>query len=196
MILELARKLTFKLYPEIGSEQADLYAYGFFVLFSKGLSFAEVLLSGIILHNVWNAIVFYFAFTPLREYSGGIHARKEKTCIFCTALALFLSIAGIKLLEVTVGCAIQAALLIVGTSVVFLFSPLDVPEKPLDEDERIFFGQKSKRLCIAVDLFAVLAYMLGLSGIMNAISMGLTLEGILLIAGKIQSKLSFQCQTN
>ena len=196
MILELARKLTSKLYPEIDSEQADLYAYGFFVLFSKGLSFAEVLLSGIILRNVWNAMLFYFVFTPLREYSGGIHARKEKNCIFCTALALFLSIAGIKLLEVTVGCAIQAALLIVGTSVVFLFSPLDVPEKPLDEDERFFFGQKSKRLCIAVDLFAVLAYMLGLSGIMNAISMGLTLEGILLIAGKIQSKLSFQCQTN
>lgn len=196
MISELARKLTSKLYPEIGSEQADLYAYGFFVLFSKGLSFAEVLLSGIILHNVWNAIVFYFAFTPLREYSGGIHARKEITCIFCTALALFFSIAGIKLLEVTVGCAIQAGLLIVGTSVVFLFSPLDTPEKPLDKNERILFGQKSKRLCIAVDLFAVLAYMLGLSGIMNALSMGLALEGILLIAGKIQSKLSFICQTN
>ena len=46
------------------------------------------------------------------------------------------------------------------------------------------------------DLFAILAYMLGLSGIINAISMGLTLEGILLIAGKIQSKLSFQCQTD
>lgn len=94
------------------------------------------------------------------------------------------------------GCAIQAGLLIVGTSVVFLFSPLDTPEKPLDKNERILFGQKSKRLCIAVDLFAVLAYMLGLSGIMNALSMGLALEGILLIAGKIQSKLSFICQTN
>lgn len=196
MILALARKLTFILYPKIDTEQANLYAYGFFVLFSKGLSFAEVLLSGIILHNVWNAMLFYFVFTPLREYSGGIHARKEITCIFCTALALFLSIAGIKLLEVTVGCAVQAALLIVGTSVVFLFSPQDVPEKPLDEDERILFGQKSKRLCITVDLFAILAYMLGLSGIMNAISMGLTLEGILLIAGKIQSKLSIKCQTN
>ena len=76
MILELARKLTSKLYPEIDSEQVDLYAYGFFVLFSKGLSFAEVLLSGIILCNVWNAMLFYFVFTPLREYSGGIHAMK------------------------------------------------------------------------------------------------------------------------
>lgn len=196
MISQLAQKATNKFFPDIEPENAELCTYSFFILFSKLLSLAEVLLSGIILHNVWNAILFYFVFAPLREYSGGIHARKEKTCIFCTALALFLSIAGIKLLEVTVGCAIQAALLIVGTSVVFLFSPLDVPEKPLDEDERIFFGQKSKRLCIAVDLFAVLAYMLGLSGIMNAISMGLTLEGILLIAGKIQSKLSFQCQTN
>lgn len=196
MISELARKLTSKLYPEIDSEQADLYAYGFFVLFSKGLGFAEVLLSGIILHNVWNAIVFYFAFTPLREYSGGIHARKEITCIFCTALALFLSIAGIKLLEVTVGCAIQAALLIVGTVVVFLFSPLDTPEKPLDKEEHILFRQKSRLLCIAADLLAILSYAFGLSGIMDAISVSLALEGILLIAGKIKSKLSPKCQTN
>lgn len=196
MILELARKSTLKIFPEIDSEQAALYAYGFFILFSKGLCFTEVFLSGIILHNVWNAILFYFVFTPLREYSGGIHARKEITCIFCTALALFLSIVGIKLLEVTVGCAIQAALLIVGTSAVFLFSPLDTPEKPLDEEECILFGQKSKRLCIAADLFAVLSYALSLNGITNAISMGLALEGILLIAGKIQSTLSFKCQIN
>jgi len=196
MILELAKKLTSKLYPEIDSEQADLYAYGFFVLFSKGFSLAEVLLSGFILHNVWNAILFYFIFTPLREYSGGIHARKEITCTFCTALVLFLSIAGIKLLEVTVGCAIQASLLVIGTSAVFLFSPLDTPEKPLDEDECILFGQKSKRLCVAADLLAILSYILNLSGIMNAISMALALEGILLIAGKIQSKLFVRCQIN
>lgn len=196
MISKLAQKTTNKIFTDIEPEEAELCTYFFFILFSKWLSFAEVLLSGVILHNVWNAILFYCVFTPLREYSGGIHARKKKTCIFCTALALFLSIAGIKLLEVTVGCAIQAVLLIVGTAAVFLFSPLDTPEKPLDEDECILFGQKSKRLCIAADLFAVLFYMLGLSGIMNAITMGLALESILLMAGKIQRKLSFKCQTN
>lgn len=190
MIFKLAQNTTNKLFTDIEPEEAELYTYFFFILFSKWLSFAEVLLSGVILHNVWNAILFYFAFIPLREYSGGIHARKEITCIFCTALALFLSIAGIKLLEVTVGCAIQVVLLIVGTSAVFCFSPLDTPEKPLDEDERELLGQKSKNVCIAADIFAVLSYMIGLSGIMNAISMALALEGILLIAGWIQRKLS------
>lgn len=165
MIFKLAQNTTNKLFTDIEPEEAELYTYFFFILFSKCLSFAEVLLSGVILHNVWNAILFYFAFIPLREYSGGIHARKEITCIFCTALALFLSIAGIKLLEVTVGCAIQVVLLVVGTSAVFCFSPLDTPEKPLDEDERALFGQKSKNVCIAADLFAILSYMIGLSGI-------------------------------
>lgn len=196
MISKLAKKTTNIIFPDIEPEEAELYTYSFFILFSKWLSFTEVLLSGIILHNIWNATLFYFVFAPLREYSGGIHARKEITCSFCTALALFLSIAGIKLLEVTVGCAIQAALLVFGTSAIFLFSPLDTPEKPLGEDECIVFGQKAKRLCTAVDLFAILSYMLGLRGIMNAISMGLALEGILLIAGKIQSTLSFRCQIN
>lgn len=196
MILKLARKLTSKIYPEINVEQADLYAYGFFILISKGLSLVEVLLCGIILHNVWHAILFYFVFTPLREYSGGIHARKEKTCIFCTALALFLSIAGIKLLEVTVGCVIQSALLIIGTSAVFHFSPMDTQEKPLDEDGHVLFGQKSKCLCIVADLFAVLSYLIGFRGIMNAVSMALALEGILLIAGGLQRELYFYEQIN
>lgn len=186
MILELARKLTSKIYPEIDIEQAELYAYGFFILLSKGLSVVEVLLSGIVLHNIWDAILFYFVFTPLREYSGGIHARKEKTCIFCTALALFLSIAGIKLLETTVGCVIQSAFLIVGTSAIFHFSPMDTNEKPLNEDGHVIYGQKSKCLCIVADLFAVLSYIFGLNSIMNAVSMAVALEGILLIAGGLQ----------
>ena len=196
MISKLAQKITNKFFPGIEPEKAELCTYFFFILFSKWLSFAEVLLSGVILRNTWNAIVFFLVFTPLREYSGGIHAKKEIICVFCTALALSLSTAGIKLLEITVGCVIQAVLLIVGTSAIFLFSPLDTPEKPLDEDERIVFGRKSKYLSIAADLFAVLSYMLGLNGIMNAISMGLALEGILLIAGKIQSKSHFKFRTN
>ncbi len=194
MISKLAQKITNTFFPDIETSKAELYTYSFFILFSKWLSFTEVLLCGIILHNVWNAILFYFVFTPLREYSGGIHARKEITCIFCTAIVLFLSVVGIKILEVTEGCAIQIALLIVGTAVIFLFSPLDTSEKPLDEVERILFGQKSKRLCIVADLFAALSYMLGLSSIANSISVGLTLESILLVAGKIQNKLSFKHQ--
>lgn len=189
MILELARRLTSKIYPEIDIEQAELYAYGFFILLSKGLSFAEVLLSGILLHNIWDAILFYVVFTPLREYSGGIHARKEKTCIFCTALALFLSIVGIKLLETTVGCVIQSAFLIVGTAVIFYFSPMDTTEKPLNKDGQVIYAQKSKCLCIVADLFAVLSYIFGLNSIMNAISMAVALEGILLMAGGLQREI-------
>lgn len=191
MISKLAQKTTNWFFPDIEPEKSELCVYYFFILFSKCLSFAEVLLSGIILHNIWDAMLFYFVFTPIREYSGGIHARKEITCIFCTALALFLPIVGIKLLEVTGGCAIQAAFLAAGTSVIFVLSPLDTPQKPLEEDERELFGRKSKKICVIADFLAVLSYILGFNGVMNAISMGLALECILLIAGKIQSNRFF-----
>lgn len=189
MISELARKFTEKVFPEIDSEQASLYAYGFFILFSNSFSLVLVFILGIFMDIIWESLLFYLVFTILREYSGGIHARKEITCIFCTTLAFVLSIAEIKLLEITGGCAIQAVLLVAGTSCIFCLSPLDTPQKPLEVDEHILFGRKSKQICVAVDLLAIFACVLDVDGVMNAISMGLALEGILLITGKIQSKL-------
>lgn len=55
MISKLAQKTTNKIFTDIEPEEAELCTYFFFILFSKWLSFAEVLLSGVILHNVWNA---------------------------------------------------------------------------------------------------------------------------------------------
>jgi len=194
MISQLAQKITNKLFPNIVTEDAELCVYFFFILFSKWLSFIEVIIFGFILRNVREAILFYFVFTPLREYSGGIHARKEMTCIFCTALALFLSITGIKFMEATVGCAIQAVFLIIGTVVIFLLSPLDTPEKPLDARENMVFGLKSKCICIAENLIAIGAYLLGFAKITNTISMGIALESILLISGKVQRNILLRIQ--
>lgn len=192
MISLLAKKTTNLIFPGIEDDEAELCTYFFFILYSKWLSFAEVLLSGIILKNIWSAILFYFIFTPLREYSGGIHARKERTCIFCTALVLFSSVAAIKLLESQVGWGIQGMVLLFGTGAIFLFSPLDTLAKPIFEEERLLYGQKSRRLSIAADIFAIICFLLGFHSVTNVISVALALEGILLIAGKIQSKFSLQ----
>lgn len=187
MISELARKWTSKIYPEAESEEADLYAYGFFVLFSKVLCLTEVVLSGILLHNVCSAVLFYFVFTPLREYSGGIHARKEKTCLFCTTLALFFSVAVIRLLEASEGCAIQVVLHLIGISAIFLFSPLDNSANPITEEERLLFRKKSRHLCVAASSFSICFFMLGLRSLTNVISVALALEGVLLITGKARA---------
>ena len=92
------------------------------------------------------------------------------------------------------GCAIQAVFLIIGTVVIFLLSPLDTPEKPLDARENMVFGLKSKCICIAENLIAIGAYLLGFAKITNTISMGIALESILLISGKVQRNILLRIQ--
>lgn len=145
MITNIAKKIVDDLWANgiVEKNDMDVYQYGFFLLLSHALYFFEVILFGIIFDVVLEGIVFYFFFNALRNYSGGFHARKEITCIFCTTFAMLLSVLAIRLLEYVESGLIHGVILLCGAVAIFTFSPLDTIEKPLDKRERKHFRRKS-----------------------------------------------------
>ena len=86
---KIARRLAAS--GTILSEDVDLYGYGFFLLLSSALYLFVVAIFGSALGIFWESILFYFMFSILREYAGGIHAKTERGCMLSTILALLLS---------------------------------------------------------------------------------------------------------
>lgn len=84
MIINLGEKIAHKLAASgtISSEDIDLYGYGFFLLLSSALYLVVVAIFGSAFGILWESIVFYFLFSILREYAGGIHAKTEHGCMF------------------------------------------------------------------------------------------------------------------
>lgn len=188
MITKLATQITDKLnfMGIIEGDDRELFCYGFFILLSNFFCFLEAILFGMVSGVLLESILFDFFFSSLRGYAGGIHARKEITCTFCTTFAMLFSTIGIRLMKAVGGYAVQAACIMFGTLAILLLSPLDSGEKPLDSEERQHFRIISYILTGAIDTVAMLAYCTGINGVFAAAAVSVFLEGILLVAGKIK----------
>lgn len=185
----IAEHITQKLIASSVIEEGDreLYRYGFFLLLSSVLYLIVAAIFGSTFGILWESIVFYLLFSILREYAGGIHAKTEHGCMLSTILALLLSIIGIrKMMQAELSTAAMV-FLIVGCAAVFLFSPLDVPEKPLSADDWRHYRRVSWRLAAVYALLGVWAAAVGWP-ILYPIAASTTLEGILLLAGTINQK--------
>ena len=188
MITKLADRITNELYSHniINEEGKELYSYGFYVLLSYCFCFLEAILFGMLSEVLWESILLYCFFSSLRRYAGGIHARKEITCTFCTTFAMLFSTIGIRLMEAVWGYTIQAACIMFGTLAILLLSPLDSAEKPLDVEECQHYRNISYILIGVIDTVAMLAYCTGVNGVFAAAAVSVLLEGVLLVAGKIK----------
>ncbi len=182
---KIARKLAAS--GTISPEEIDLYGYGFFLLLSSTLYLVVVSIFGCTLGVLWESIIFYFLFSSLREYAGGIHAKTEYGCMLSTILALLLSTMGIRGMLQAEHLTMAMMLLIVGCAVVFHFSPLDVPEKPLSTEDWRYYRRISRNLAVAYVLFGVLARVAGWR-ILYPLAASTTLEGILLLSGTANLK--------
>ncbi len=185
----IAEHITQKLIASSVIEEGDreLYSYGFFLLLSSVLYLVVAAIFGSAFRILWESIVFYFLFSILREYAGGIHAKTEHGCMLSTILALLLSIIGIRKMMQAELSTTAMVFLIVGCAAVFLFSPLDVPEKPLSADDWRYYRRISRRLAAAYALLGVWAAAVGWT-ILYPVAASATLEGILLLAGTINQK--------
>lgn len=182
---KIARKLAAS--GTISPEEIDLYGYGFFLLLSSTLYLIVVAIFGSVFGVLWESIVFYFLFSILRGYAGGIHAKTEYCCMLSTILALLLSTMGIWGMLQAEHLTMAMILLIVGCAVVFLFSPLDVPEKPLSAEDWRHYRRISRWLVAAYALLGIWAAAADWP-ILYPLAASATLEGILLLTGTINQK--------
>lgn len=189
MITNWGEKIAHKLAASgtISSEDIDLYGYGFFLLLSSALYLVVVAIFGSAFGVLWESIVFYFLFSILRGYAGGIHAKTEYGCMLSTILALLLSTMGIWGMLQAEHLTMAMILLIVGCAVVFLFSPLDVPEKPLSAEDWRHYRRISRWLVAAYALLGIWAAAADWP-ILYPLAASATLEGILLLTGTINQK--------
>lgn len=186
MITKLASNITGALcaLAVIEDEDKELYIYGFFVLLSHGIFFVISASFGIIFGTLWESIVFYIMFSILRRYAGGFHASRESTCTLCTTIALFMSSAGISILEKAGGIVLPLLMIVLGTVVISLLSPLDSEEKPLTQNECQYYRRKSLVTVWAIIVIALGAIVVNVLGLLCSAALCMVLESFLLVMGK------------
>lgn len=188
MATTLAECIVEKLIAASVVEEVDreLYVYGFFLLITRFFFFLVTIAFGCLLGIPFESVIFYIAFFLLRSYAGGVHAKTEMACTVWTMLALGTTVFAIRVREFS--SAEILLLLIFSNLSVFLFSPLDNIEKPLDADSRREYRKICNILLIVYDVIAVISVLIRAPALCYPVVCGLSLEGVLLSIGKVKGK--------
>lgn len=184
MISKLSKKIVNQL--NILDDEQELYEYGFFILLSQILYFIIAIIIGTICGTVFESIIFYIAFQFIRRYAGGYHAATETRCEILSTLSILACIAVIRLSKIY---DIQTVLLIIGALsavCIFVFCPLDTPEKPLSDKEFKYFRKVSLIILLVIVVAIVVSYVFKFQFMTVPCCLSLILESILLVAGKIK----------
>ena len=158
MIPVLAKKITYFFIVKtiINSEDREVYEYSFEIFISTVLSLLTVGILSIITGTVPKTFLYLLAFIPLRQTAGGYHA---KTHLQCFLIMIMVYVGFLILITFLPPQHIQA-LICIGIPIVFFiifkFSPIDDPNKPIADEDAVKFKRKSRITTLGYIVMTVL----------------------------------------
>lgn len=177
----------------IAPEEKELYAYGLQEGFLMIWNMLTTVMLGMMFHLVWESIIYMVAYIPVRVYAGGYHAKTQLRCYFFSIGMTVLSLAVIKWITWSyIICFIMSAL---SGGIIFMLSPVEDANKPLDEIEIKVYRKKARRaLFIALGMI-ILFTIWGKDLPAVSVAVAMATLGIMLVLGKIKNCFEAKKQT-
>jgi len=125
----------------VKDDDRELYQYGVRQGFSLILNIVTTLIIGLLLNMVWQSAMFMLYYAPIRIYAGGYHAKTQLRCYVLSSIMVTIVLLAIKYFTFTdITCVV---LLAISDLVIFLFSPTEDKNKPLDELEKKVYRKRT-----------------------------------------------------
>ena len=192
MIKKLSASLTDKLINNgtIDVEESDLYIYGFFILFTHIAYLLLTCIFGLLIKCFIESVIFYIAFQFLRRYAGGYHAKTETRCEIMSALSILCCIVLIKCSKMYDINIVLLSTSLVFAVLIFIFCPLDTPEKPLTDKEHKYFRKISLIILSLIIVAIIISFIFKFNIIFAPCCVSVILEGVLIGTGQIKKAYS------
>lgn len=157
MFTSLSKKITEKLkdYGIVAESDNALYEYGLRQLFTTILNILTMLLIGLAMKMVISAILYTFAYIPIRIYAGGYHASTPKKCWAFSAVMLVIVLWLLKMTPAVYFLPL-AALSLISSIGIAVLSPVEDQHKPLDEKEHQIYRFRV-RIALMIEIFIAFA---------------------------------------
>ena len=171
----------------IKEEDKELYKYGLRQGLFMILNILTTILLGYIFKNVWQAVIFMIAYSPLRVYAGGYHT---KTQLRCYIFSIFLTIVVICANKYIPGTSQNIIIItIISCIIVFSLSPVEDRNKPLDKVEKAVYRKRSLYALLFEVILIILLLSIGFKFVALSVSISLLALSLMLIAGKVKNGL-------
>ena len=186
MFKKISEKITKRLIAEeiINDEDKELYHYGI----EQGTILLVNILSSVILGLALGCldivILFFLYFIPLRTFCGGIHSKSALMCYIYSMLSLFVICSLIKSGVYSTYFFVFSALL--SAIAIDRLSPVEDPNKPLDETEQMVYKEKSRLIWLIEGIISVVFLALSVKNVCAAAAYSFSAVTVMMILGKIK----------
>lgn len=101
---KIAEKITKILLKNkyIEKSMYEIYEYGLMMFLEIILSFSTSVLICCAMGMIWEGIIFFLFFIPIRSYLGGLHMKSYLSCFFYSVMAIIIILLMVKYISVKV----------------------------------------------------------------------------------------------
>lgn len=186
MLQRLAKSMArfFSVQNIIQSEYEEIYAYGAEILLSTVINCIIALIIALITDTFFPTMIFLTVFILIRRNAGGYHA---KTHMGCTAILIFVQLffsAVIIHMPNMVVPIFSYAVMLVSCISVYVLAPVEHPNKPLKNDEKVVLRKRSLMYVMVISVINIILIFAKYEEISLYISYGLLVAVAAMIAEK------------
>lgn len=185
MIKEISTKIVnFLLCKEIiVSEDVEIYQFGIEQVLTTLINILTTIILGVLFGKVFQAVMFLVAFMILRSYSGGFHASTTIGCYILSAISILAALSVLSFFNIEKFNCIE--LMLLSGVMVFLLSPVDTFNKPLDDIEHIIYKKRAVVVWIIETFVSILFILFNFNELAVCIMLAQVLVDLALVSGRL-----------
>lgn len=156
---KIVKRLTYA--KVIDESDRELYLFGMQQFLSAIFGLFSIFIIIMVMGELLNGVLFFAAFSVLRQYAGGYHAETKIGCYFLSIFSVTIILILVKYFVIdAVPCMIITVALL---AVIILLSPVEAINKPLDQTERVVYRRRTIVIALSEFVVAVVLVCLGLT---------------------------------
>lgn len=141
----------------VDDETSQVCQYGFEIIISTLVGFGLVVTIGLCCGELLSAILFYALFVGVRLSTGGYHATTHLRCKLLLCVCCLSTLLTTIFFEDYYNLKVQTIIILSYLLTIFLFSPIEHPNAPLDN----FTMKRNRGISIIVSFILAFVIMLG-----------------------------------
>jgi len=142
----------------IRDEDKDIYVYGFEIFISNIINFTIVVVLGYLLHQFYQALLFFIAFVITRSYSGGYHASTYFKCNIVFASVFLLTMLVSSILLPTISLVYLMVFMAIYIGCILEYAPIENSHKKLLKPDKIKYRKISIVISICWTISVIVLY--------------------------------------
>lgn len=170
------------------TDDEEIVRYGLEIMITKMIFAISIAVVGLLMKSFFEGVVFTAAYSLIRQYGGGSHARTRILCYIRSILTFVAALVIIKSVVYMPVLAVPLSVLSV-ISVVYIFfaAPIDSENKRLDSDEIRVYGRKARIMATAMLIVSVILLLLKFNVFAFSVMTGIVISAFLMVVGQIEN---------